>query len=311
MTGPVGFIGLGTMGEPMAATLRRAGLGVVGCDLRPEVTRRLAAELGLEPAADAAGVFAHCREVITMLPTSAHLERLLFGTPPGAPGAAATLQAGTLLIDMSSGEPAATRRIGARLAEAGVRMVDAPVSGNVVRARKGDLAIMLGGADSDCERALAVLKPMARAVFRTGALGSGQAMKALNNLASAAGFWIASEVLAIGRKAGLDPAVMLDVLNASTGANNSTQNKFRPFVLSGSYAGNFLLQLMVKDLGIAAELAQETGADAPMTAQVLAHWQQALRELGAAADHTEVARLVAQRSATRLDGTAHDEQPQA
>ena len=301
MTGPVGFVGLGTMGEPMAATLRRAGFGVVGSDLRAEVTQRLAAELGLEPAADAAGVFARCRVVITMLPTSAHLERLLFGTPDGAPGAAAALQPGTLLIDMSSGEPAATRRIGARLAEAGVRIVDAPVSGNVVRARKGDLAIMLGGADADCERALAVLQPMARAVFRTGALGSGQAMKALNNLASAAGFWIASEVLAIGRKAGLDPAVMLDVLNASTGANNSTQNKFKPFVLSGSYAGNFLLQLMVKDLGIAAGLARETGADAPMTAQVLAHWQQALQELGAEADHTEVARLVAQRSATRLD----------
>jgi len=300
MEKPIGFIGLGTMGEPMAATLRRAGMTVVGFDLRAGVTARLAQEHGIESAASAGEVFARCRVVITMLPTSAHLERLLFGEGEGAGAAAQALQPGTLLIDMSSGEPSATRRIGERLVRAGVAMVDAPVSGNVVRARKGDLAIMLGGADVDCDRAQSVLQPMARAIFRTGPLGSGQAMKALNNLASAAGFWIASEVLAIGKKAGLDPAVMLDVLNASTGANNSTQNKFKPFVLSGSYAGNFLLQLMVKDLGIAAALARETEADAPMAAQVLAHWQQALQDLGERADHTEVARLVASRSGTQL-----------
>lgn len=296
MTQPIGFIGLGTMGEPMVATLRRAGVAVTGFDIRPEVAQRLAAETGMEAADSAAAVFARCRDVITMVPTSAHLEQLLFGEGGAAPSAAP----GTLLIDMSSGEPSATRRTGERLAGQDVGMVDAPVSGNVVRARKGDLAIMLGGSDADCERASAVLQPMARAIFRTGALGSGQAMKALNNMASAAGFWIASEVLAIGRKAGLEPAVMLDVLNASTGANNSTQNKFKPFVLSGSYQGNFLLPLMVKDLGIAAGLARETEADAPMAAQVLALWQQALQALGPTADHTEVARLVAERSHTQL-----------
>lgn len=296
MTRPVGFIGLGTMGEPMVATLRRAGVAVLGFDVRPEAAQRLAAETGMEAADSAASVFARCREVIAMVPTSAHLEAMLFGEGGAAPSATP----GTLLIDMSSGEPSATRRIGERLAAQDVGMVDAPVSGNVVRARKGDLAIMLGGGDADCERASAVLQPMARAIFRTGALGSGQAMKALNNLASAAGFWIASEVLAIGRKAGLDPVVMLDVLNASTGANNSTQNKFKPFVLSGSYQGNFLLPLMVKDLGIAAGLARETEADAPLAAQVLALWQQALQTLGTTADHTEVARLVAERSHTQL-----------
>jgi len=302
MTQPVGFIGLGTMGEPMVATLRRADVAVVGFDIRPEAARRLATETGMVAAVSAGEVFARCDVVITMVPTSAHLAQLLFGdgSADGTNGAAASARAGQLLIDMSSGEPSATRRIGERLAAQGVGMVDAPVSGNVVRARKGDLAIMLGGSDADCERAGAVLQPMARAIFRTGALGSGQAMKALNNLASAAGFWIASEVLAIGRKAGLDPAVMLDVLNASTGANNSTQNKFKPFVLSGSYQGNFLLPLMVKDLGIAAGLARETEADAPMAAQVLALWQQALQALGPAADHTEVARLVAERSHTQL-----------
>lgn len=210
------------------------------------------------------------------------------------------LGAGSLLIDMTSGEPSITCRIGQRLNAAGVLMVDAPVSGNVTRARKGDLAIMLGGETEACKLAEAVLEPMARAIFRTGPLGTGQAMKALNNLASAAGFWIASEVLTIGQKSGLDPAVMLDVLNASTGANNSTQNKFKPFVLSGTYQGNFLLQLMVKDLGIAQRLAVDSAAVAPMAAEVLCHWQAALASLGPGADHTEVAKFIAAQSAAVL-----------
>jgi 3-hydroxyisobutyrate dehydrogenase len=179
-------------------------------------------------------------------------------------------------------------------------MVDSPVSGNVVRARKGDLSIMLGGTPADCDRAQPVLQPMARTIFRTGPLGSGQAMKALNNMASAAGFWITGEILSIGKKAGLDPSVMLDILNASTGSNNSTQNKFKPFVLSGNYQGNFLLQLMVKDLGIAVRLGSEHQAVSPLSTQTFELWQAALRDLGDLSDHTEVARLIAQKSGTLL-----------
>jgi 3-hydroxyisobutyrate dehydrogenase len=296
VTTTVGFAGLGTMGEAMAVVMRGAGVDVAGFDIRAEVTERLAREHGLHAAGSAADLAARCPVVITMLPTSADVEAFLFGEH----SAAASLQPGSLLIDMTSGEPAVTRRLGETLARSGIAMADAPVSGNVVRARKGDLAIMLGGDGPACDRAEQVLKPLARAIYRTGPLGSGQAMKALNNLASAAGFWIASEVLTIGKKAGLDPATMLDVLNASTGSNNSTQNKFKPWVLTGTYQGNFLLSLMVKDLGIAAGLARETDADAPMALEVLSHWQQALAELGPRADHTEVARLVAQRSGISL-----------
>lgn len=306
MSSPLGFVGLGAMGEPMAATLRRAGVDVVGFDARPEVLTRAVREHGVRPAASAHDVARQCTTVITMLPTSEHVERVLFGDGKLASG----LARGSLVIDMSSGEPSVTRRLGQALStSAGVDMVDAPVSGNVARARQGDLAIMLGGREQACERAAPVLKPLARAVYRTGPLGSGQAMKALNNLASAAGFWITSEVLTIGKKAGLDPEVMLNVLNASTGSNNSTQNKFKPFVLSGSYAGNFLLQLMVKDLGIARGLVTDTGAHAPMALELLVLWQQALDSLGAAADHTEVARYVAQMSGATLDSSsAHNTQ---
>lgn len=285
----LGFIGLGAMGQPMATTLQASGFSVLGYDLNSQALEQCAAQTGISAASSPGEVFERCDEIVCMLPTSAHLEGLLFGAQP------VKLRPGQLLIDMSSGEPSVTQGIGVRLRAQGAAMVDAPVSGNVVRARKGDLAIMLGGEEADCERARKVLNPMARQIFRTGGLGSGQAMKALNNLASAAGFWIASEVLSIGKKLGIDPGVMVDVLNASTGANNSTQNKFRPFVLSGSYQAQFLLKLMVKDLGIAANLAAQAKAPTPLTEQVVQLWGQALEDLGPQADHTEVARLVSQR----------------
>lgn len=297
----IGFVGLGAMGGPMATVLRRSGARVIGYDVRADVVAQLAAERVIEPASSARDLVQRCEVVVTMLPTSAHLDEALFR---GEGAAAPSMRPGTLLIDMSSGEPAATRRIFEQLAPRGVQMADAPVSGNVGRARNGDLAIMLGGDDDACARAEPVLAPLARAIFRTGPLGSGQAMKALNNLASAAGFWIACEVLTIGKKAGLDPAVMLQVLNASTGSNNSTQNKFGPFVLSGSYQGNFLLQLMVKDLLIAASLARDNAVPAPMATLVVQQWSEALAALGAAADHTEVARIVAQRAGINLSTDA-------
>jgi 3-hydroxyisobutyrate dehydrogenase len=297
MAQTLGFIGLGAMGAPMVRSLRRAGIGVVAYDKRAEVTEALSRSDGVQAASDAAGVAGAVDVLIAMLPTSAHLESLLF---EGQDAAASSLRAGCLLIDMGSGQPATTRRIGARLAERRVQMVDAPVSGNVGRAERGDLTVMLGGDVAARERAKPWLQPMARTIYETGELGTGQAMKALNNLSSAAGFWIASEVLSAGRKLGLDPQTMLDVLNASTGANNSTQNKFEPFVLSGSFAGRFGLALMVKDLGIAAELMRSSEAHAPLAQQVQACWADALAALGSGADHTEVARFVAERSNTRL-----------
>jgi 3-hydroxyisobutyrate dehydrogenase len=188
MPSTVGFAGLGTMGEPLAIVLRNAGVDVVGFDVRSEVTDRLEREGGILAARSAVDLAERCPVVITMLPASADVEAFLFGSH----SAAAALRGGSLVIDMTSGEPGITRRLGESLARSGVSMVDAPVSGNVVRARKGDLAIMLGGKPADCDRAEPGLAPLARAIYRTGPLGSGQAMKALNNLASAAGFWIAS-----------------------------------------------------------------------------------------------------------------------
>lgn len=146
-------------------------------------------------------------------------------------------------------------KLGEELEKRGLNMVDAPVSGGVRRAVDGSLAIMIGGDPASVARVKPVLEALGRSIFETGPLGSGHAMKALNNFVSAAGLTAACEALAVGKKFGLDPEQMVDILNVSTGRNNSTENKMKPFILSGSYDGGFSLALMAKDLRVAADLA--------------------------------------------------------
>ena len=170
-------------------------------------------------------------------------------------------------------------------------MLDAPVSGGVSRAVTGELAIMAGGDAAALDRVEPLLRAMGTTIHRIGGLGSGQAMKALNNLVSAGGFLIGIEALLIGQQFGIDPGLMTDVLNASTGMNNSTQKKFKQFVLSRKFNSGFGLDLMVKDLSIALEVARASGVAAPFSnlCRELSASAQAL--LGPGQDHTALARL--------------------
>jgi 3-hydroxyisobutyrate dehydrogenase len=170
-------------------------------------------------------------------------------------------------------------------------VVDAPVSGGVSRAKTGTLAIMTGGDDADIDRVEPVMRAMGSVIHRVGPLGAGQAMKSLNNLVSAGGFLIGIEALLIGQRFGLDPERMVDVLNASTGANNSTDKKFKQFVLSRRFDSGFGLDLMVKDLGIALDLARETGTTSPFSGLCRELAQAAAAVLGPGQDHTAFARL--------------------
>ena len=194
------------------------------------------------------------------------------------------------MIEMSSGVPARTQTFAADVARVSADLIDAPVSGGVDRARTGELAIMVGGAAPVVDRARPILSAMGTSILPTGQVGSAHAMKALNNLVSAAGFMISVEALLIGKRFGLDPAVMVDVLNASTGVNNSTQKKLKPFVLSRTFDSGFGLDLMVKDLTIALGIAREGGVAAPLAAQVRELWAAALAS-GVGPDHTEAARF--------------------
>jgi 3-hydroxyisobutyrate dehydrogenase len=170
-------------------------------------------------------------------------------------------------------------------------MIDAPVSGGVSRAKTGELAIMVGGDAAAIERARPVLAAIGTSILPCGGVGAGQAMKALNNLVSAGGFLIGIEALLIGQKFGLDAGLMTDVLNVSTGMNNSTQKKFRQFVLSRGFDSGFSLDLMVKDLSIATGIGKEIGVPAPFAALCREMWASAASALGAGQDHTAVAKL--------------------
>jgi 3-hydroxyisobutyrate dehydrogenase len=171
-------------------------------------------------------------------------------------------------------------------------MLDAPVSGGVPRARDGTLAIMVGGDPEAIERARPVLAAMGSKIFATGPLGSGHAMKALNNYVSAAGLAAAAEALLVGRRFGLDPAIMTDVLNASSGRNNSTENKLKQHILSRTFASGFSLDLMAKDLDTAVELAGDLGVPTPFAERCVALWKDAAAQFGRGADHTEIYRFL-------------------
>lgn len=289
MTGKtrIGFIGLGAMGEPMASRLVAAGFPVAVHDADAARTGRIAQAIGARAAASPADAAAGCDILVTMLPSSAVVEAVL----DGEAGALAALAPGALVVEMSSGVPDATRAIAGKLAAHGIAMIDAPVSGGVPRARTGELAIMAGGDAAAIDRAQPVLEAMGSSVIRTGPIGTAHAMKALNNLVSAGGFLIGIEALLIGQRFGLDPALMVDVLNVSTGMNNSTQKKFKQFVLSRRFDAGFGLDLMVKDLGIALGVASATGTPAPFSGLCKDIWAGAQKHLGPGQDHTAVAKF--------------------
>lgn len=300
------FVGLGAMGAPMSRNLAAAGHDLVLCDLRAEHAEGLAAEYGatsvpLPRVDDAAGVV---DAVILMLPDSPAVEAVLTGDGVRA-GLFAGLAPGSLVIDMSSATPTSTVGLAERAAERDLTMLDAPVSGGVARAETGDLSIMVGGTTGAVERAGPLLAALG-SVTHVGPAGAGHAMKALNNLLSAIGLVAASEVLAIGTRFGLRPQVMLDVLNSSTGGNHATRVKMAQFVLSRSFDTGFSLQLMVKDLRTALDLAQETGTPTPVAAACLQEWTAARRTLPGDADHTHIAAYVEARSGVEFHAPATD-----
>jgi 3-hydroxyisobutyrate dehydrogenase len=283
----VAVVGLGNMGRPMAASLMRAGYEVTGYDLAPAARERFT-QAGGRAAADMVGAVARAAVVITLLPDGKAVRAAVTAMRPH-------LAPGTIVVDMSSSAPLGTRALGAELKAAGFPFIDAPVSGGVKRATDASLAVMVGGDAEVIAQVEPVLAAMGKDIFRTGPLGSGHAMKALNNYVSAAGLTAAVEAIAVGEKFGLDPNVMTDVLNASSGRNNTTENKLKQFILSKTFAAGFTAALMAKDVRTADELAAAIGVATPLAEACSVLWDEAVARLGPAADHTEYARFMAER----------------
>ena len=282
------FVGLGQMGLPMAKRCIAAGFKVRGADPSGPARDALAAAGG-EVCAGGREAAKNASILITMLPDS----RIVREAVLGEQGVADVLAKNALIIDMSSSVPVDTQSLGKDLAARGIALIDAPVSGGVKRAIDGSLSIMAGGDTALVERAKPVLQAMAKSVFAIGPLGSGHAMKALNNYVSAAGLVAACEALLVGRRFGLKPETVIDVLNASTGKNNSTDVKMKQFVISETFASGFSLALMAKDLRIAADLSKLVGLDNSNAETIAAFWENAKSALDKNADHTDIYRFIA------------------
>lgn len=282
----LGFIGIGTMGWPMAANLVKADFAVTVFDLSEARGRDFVRQ---HPAAIATMALVDMAEqdiVVTMLPTGRIVSEVLLAGQKSA--FLLNVKAGTLVIDMSSSEPTGTRELAAKLAGKGVILLDAPVSGAEPRAKAATLTIMIGSDNSAAvERARPVLAAMGNRLFVTGGSGSGHACKALNNLLGATAFAATCEAVMIAERFGLDPTVLVDILNVSTGKSFISEVVIKDHVIDGKFATGFKLGLMAKDVQIAADLADAVGLDAPVTHLVNQRWAQALGRLGFDADNTE------------------------
>jgi 3-hydroxyisobutyrate dehydrogenase len=280
------IIGLGKMGIPMAQRIVRAGHIVRGYDLSAGA-RSKAREQGLNVVDSVEGCLRDVSVLLLMLPDSDAVEAVL-----DAPSVRKALNPQITVLDMSSSDPMRTALLAARIAETGAAFVDAPVSGGVSGAEAGRLTIMAGGELEVIDHLTPILSVLG-AVKRTGKVGSGHAVKALNNLLSATSLLASSEVIHVGQRFGISPEVLLDVINASSGRSFSTEHKWPTFVLPETFDSGFSLELMVKDASIAIDLARAVGLPARLGDAVLGLWRDAASALPAGADHTEIAAYAA------------------
>ena len=275
----IGFIGIGKMGAPMALRLAGAGHDVAIYDTSQEAVAGLAGTEGITAAPTLEDAVRGAGMVVTMLPNG-QIVRTVAEACMGA------MEDGAVLVDMSTSYPLETTSLREVLPDR-IALVDAPVSGGVWRAEIGTLTLITGGEAEVIDRIEPAMSAMGT-VVRTGGLGSGHAMKLLNNYLSASGLAAASEAVLIGRKFGLDPDVMADVFNGSTGMNNATKVKLKQHINNGAFATGFTMGLMSKDLTLARKLAGDMGVAAGGVAAMQELFARAVEELGEGEDHSAV-----------------------
>jgi 3-hydroxyisobutyrate dehydrogenase len=254
----IGFIGTGTMGQPMVNNLLKKGHAVVAYDVVPAALDA-AAKLGATRAGSAAEAAKAGDLVVTMLPSSPHVESAYLGQG----GVAEGIAAGRLCVDMSTIDPSVSRRVAAALAQRRVRFIDAPVSGGVPRATDGTLAIMVGGEPADVEEARPVLAALGANIIHVGPVGSGEVAKLCNNLVAGVAMVAVSEAFRIAEGFGVDPRVLTDVISKSSGHTWAMEHMHpvpglvAKAASSHDYAPGFMTDLMAKDLGLAVDAARQ------------------------------------------------------
>ncbi len=284
MADAIGVVGLGNMGLGMAATLVRKGFRTIGFDVAPARVD-LAVEAGAARVHGLPELFQAAPVILLSLPTAAHVEGVLTGVG----GLLDSGARGRLVIDTSTVEAEATRRLAARLAAAGHALLDAPVSGGAAGAHAGTLTMMVGGADSDLARARSVLDAVAARVIHVGGSGAGNVAKLVNNLLCAAHLLTTAEGLRLARAAGVEPDRVLEVVNAASGGSAVSATHIPRWVLSGAFDSGFTMGLMRKDVRLALTMAARAGVALPLATLAGAQWAEA--ELDDAEDFTRIADL--------------------
>jgi 3-hydroxyisobutyrate dehydrogenase len=263
----IGFIGTGTMGQPMLANLVKKGFDVTAFDIVPAALDA-AARLGAARAGSIREAAADCDLVITILPSSGNIEEAYLGTG----GIIEAAVAGRLCVDMSTIDPGTSQRVAARLKERGIRFLDAPVSGGVGGATAGTLAIMVGGDAGDLEEARPALAAMGSNIIHVGPVGAGEVAKLCNNLISGTAVIAVAEAFRIGEAFGVDPQILTNVIAKSSGATwvmehmHPVPGIVESAASSRQYAPGFMTDLMAKDLGLAVGAAREKRVPAVVAA---------------------------------------------
>ena len=294
----VGFIGLGEMGGRMAQLLLSRGRRLFVHDTRPEAMERLA-QLGAQPCGSPASIADRAPTVMLSLPTPEVVRTVATGARGVIEGSAVRT-----CVDLSTTGPAVAREIAGELAARGIEHIDAPVSGGVRGAEQGTLTVMVASSPTALAGVRELLDELAGHVFHVGPEpGMGQLAKVLNNLLSATALAATAEALALGVKRGLDAQMLLDVLNASSGRNSATAQKFPEAVLPRTFDFGFALALMNKDVQICLAEARRAGVPMALGTAVAAEWELASRELAEGADCTEIVKLVEQRAGAEISAS--------
>ena len=281
----IAFIGLGLMGVPMAKNLLKAGYQIVGFDLNKEVAAKFSGDKGFQFVSSPEQAIEDANITILMLPESSIIDSVLWGNDRSK-GIASKLSKNSYLIDMSSSSPISSKENNQKLEKLGIKFIDAPVSGGVKKAIDGSLAIIVGGKKEHFDEVYPLLECMGKSIVHVGDAGAAHAVKALNNYVSAAGLIAASEALNAANKFGLDPHVVNKVFNASTGRNNTTENKVENFMLNDAFNSGFSLALMRKDIQIALSFIENMNCYANLARQCVLTAKEADEKLGKGADHT-------------------------
>jgi 3-hydroxyisobutyrate dehydrogenase len=284
----VAFIGLGSIGRPMAKRIAAAGFPLTVWNRTNDRAVRFAKEIGAQHAKTAAEAAREADVVITCLSTSADVEQVLDN------GLFDGMKRDSTLLDCTSGDPATSRRIAGKLAAKGARFVDAPVSGGVRGAEEGTLTVMCGGDESDLAHIRPVIEAFGKKIVHCGPVGAGDAVKAMNQALLAITIWGTGEALVALSKSGVSAQVALEVINASSGRSNASMNLFPERVLNRAFPRTFRLALLDKDARIAAQIARDERVPAPLTQLAADLCTLARQELGEEADHVEAVKVLEQ-----------------